>query len=83
MTGFTSSRHPHGLDLNVRDYVMLKYDANGALVWRAIYDGPAHLFDAGICLTVDAQGNAIVTGQSAYAHNNILTHSILTLKYAP
>jgi DNA-binding SARP family transcriptional activator len=83
VTGFTTSQRPVGSDLQQRDYVTLKYDANGALVWQAIYNGPAHGQDFGVCITADGQGNAFVTGQSAAVQSSDPHSTILTLKYAP
>ncbi len=45
------------------DYVTLKYDSSGTLLWRAVYDGTDQ-DDQGRALAVDACGNVYVTGSS-------------------
>lgn len=58
VTGF--SQDP----VNDFDCVTVKYDASGNRQWVARYDGPAHSYDEGRAVTVDAQGRVYVTGSS-------------------
>lgn len=46
------------------DYLVLKYNSSGRLLWRYSYDGPNHLGDFPSELAVDSQGNVVVTGRS-------------------
>ena len=50
------------------DVVVLKYDIDGTLQWSAIYDGfgnPPSANDRGRSIVVDANGDVLVTGDSA------------------
>jgi hypothetical protein len=49
---------------NGLDYVTLKYNASGVLLWRATYNGPADQDDQASALALDAAGNVYVTGAS-------------------
>jgi hypothetical protein len=63
------------------DYVVLKYDKNGNLLWTRFYDNPiVHGNDIVIALALDGYGNIFVTGQSNTAGN---TNSFVTIKYDP
>ena len=75
VTGFTSTTRSDYI--GNRDLVTLKYDLSGALIWKALYDGPQHSADRGICLALDNVGNVIVVGQS-----DAPPSGIVILKYA-
>lgn len=47
-----------------RDYLLIKYDMNGKLLWYRNYDGLMHGNDTVRSLYVDIQGNVYVTGCS-------------------
>ena len=49
------------LDKNI-DLLAAKYAANGALLWKDLYDGPAGLNDIGKYLAVDKAGHIFVAG---------------------
>jgi len=46
------------------DFVTLKYDSQGNLLWERRYDGPAHLADHPTDLAVDHSGSIYVAGES-------------------
>jgi uncharacterized delta-60 repeat protein len=46
------------------DYVTIQYDSCGAERWIARYDGPASVRDQQNALTLDANGNVYITGES-------------------
>jgi hypothetical protein len=46
------------------DYVTLRYDADGALRWEALFNGPVDGADGASSLALDANGNIYVTGGS-------------------
>lgn len=60
------------------DYVIIKFDTNGRLLWKAFYDGCGLGEHVG-GLAVDQHDNVIVTGSSDIGHNIAIT----TVKYAP
>jgi uncharacterized delta-60 repeat protein len=62
------------------DYVTVKYDAsNGETLWVRRYNGPANEQDEARAMTVDRDGNVIVTGGSAGPNGLDFT----TIKYNP
>jgi len=46
------------------DIVTIKYDKNGNIIWKQIFNGPLNFSDRAFALTVDAQCNSYVTGKS-------------------
>jgi len=56
-----SQSEPYSSD---SDYVTIKYDADGAELWTAAYDGPVHGDDRAHAMTIDDAGNVYVTGGS-------------------
>lgn len=63
-----------------RDYLVIKYDAQGRQIWAERYDGPVHQEDAATSMTVDQKGNVYVTGCSQGGEANF---DFATLKYSP
>ena len=63
-------------------YVTLKYDADGNLLW-ARYAGSPLFYDYALALDVDAKGNSYVTGREAYRFKsgNTPVYQFLTVKY--
>src|SRR5205807_1639347 len=49
---------------NGLDYVTLKYNSAGVLLWRAAYNRPADQDDQATALALDSAGNVYVTGAS-------------------
>ena len=63
-----------------RDFYTIKYDNNGNQLWVKRYNGAANADDYPSAMTVDASGNAYVTGLS-YKSNT--TSDFCTVKYDP
>ncbi len=61
--------------LNNDDYIVLKYNSSGALLWRTTYDRVGFKDDAS-AMAVDASGNVFVTGRS----NNGADDDYVTMK---
>ncbi|MCB9264323.1 MAG: SBBP repeat-containing protein [Lewinellaceae bacterium] len=60
------------------DYLTIKYNANGDIVWARTYNGAANGDDVAHGLKVDASGNVYVTGQSQGAGDGV---NMVTIKY--
>lgn len=60
------------------DYVTIKYNSSGQLVWKAVYNGPANANDVPVAIGVDTSGNVYVVGNS-YASSG--KSDVLTVKY--
>ncbi|HMQ69879.1 MAG TPA: hypothetical protein PKA90_10805 [Ignavibacteria bacterium] len=63
------------------DYITLKYDNSGNLMWSRIYDGGVGSDDAPRDMTVDDSGNGYVTGYSFEGTTNGGVNW-LTIKYS-
>jgi hypothetical protein len=53
---------------------------SGAPLWTNYYDGPLEFGDAAVALGVDTNGNAFVTGYSAF--NSYPTYAYVTVAYS-
>jgi uncharacterized delta-60 repeat protein len=60
-----------------QDYATVKYHPDGNILWESRFDGATHSSDWGSSITVDHQGNVIVTGWSSGEDD----YSIVTIKY--
>ena len=67
ITGMVQTLH------NDVDFLTLKYDPNGKLIWRARYNGPGNDVDRARSIAVDKEGNVYVTGDSDNGKGNGLT----------
>lgn len=61
------------------DYLTVKYDANGNLLWQRYYAGSDSVNDSASAVICDIEGNVYVTGY--ISHNG--SEDFLTIKYNP
>jgi uncharacterized delta-60 repeat protein len=64
------------------DYVTIKYDSSGDMLWIATYDGFIGT-DVANDLTIDGSGNIYVTGESQGTLNPWYDFDYATIKYSP
>jgi len=65
------------------DFVLLKYDPDGVLLWSRLYDGPGdpqRRHDHAWGVAVDGEGNAFIAGGSMGVDGS---YELVTLKYDP
>ncbi|MCB9272697.1 MAG: SBBP repeat-containing protein [Lewinellaceae bacterium] len=60
------------------DYLTIKYNANGDILWSRTYNGAANGLDEALAIKVDAAGNVYVTGRSQGTGS---AFNIVTIKY--
>lgn len=60
------------------NYITIKYNENGNIIWKNSFDGTDHLDDIPSAIKVDGLGNVYVTGKSNSLNNN---YDFLTIKY--
>lgn len=60
------------------DYVTIKYDPSGYILWMATYNGPANDCEHSEDIAVDPQGNVYVTG---WGKGNETNWDYVTIKY--
>jgi len=67
------------------DFVTMKYARNGEILWEKRFDGAAHDVDRARSISVDANGNVYVTGESLGASGNgvgrLSELDVMTVKY--
>ena len=61
-----------------KDYVLIKYSAQGAQQWVARYDDTTHFDDYATAVSADREGNAYITG---YANGNGTSEDYTTVSY--
>lgn len=61
-----------------QDYLTIKYDKDGAVLWTARYNGPQHSYDKATTLALDDDSNVYVTGYSYYSERDA---DFITIKY--
>uniref|UniRef100_A0A832DK17 T9SS type A sorting domain-containing protein n=1 Tax=Ignavibacterium album TaxID=591197 RepID=A0A832DK17_9BACT len=64
-----------------KDYLIIKYDSSGTQKWLRRYNGSANKMDEPSAMTIDNQGNIIVTGSSTYLHQGFPKTRYTTIKY--
>jgi len=70
-----------GTDAN-QDYVTMKLEPSGGVLWSASYDSPEHFGDYAEAIETDELGNVYVTGHSSQGGVNGWWSST-TIKYSP
>lgn len=60
------------------DYLTIKYNADGDILWSRTYNGAANGLDEALAIKVDAAGNVYVTGRSQGTGS---AFNIVTIKY--
>ncbi len=61
-----------------KDFLTIKYDSEGKIIWSNRYYGPAHSTDIPNAIAVDNDGNIYVTGESYGMNSNL---DFATIKY--
>lgn len=74
VTGQSDSDPSMGLN---DDYVSLKYDANGNMLWVNRFNGQGNATDRAVKIVLDSLGNSLITGRS----NNGIDDDYVTIKY--
>ncbi|MDZ4711805.1 MAG: SBBP repeat-containing protein [bacterium] len=64
------------------DFLILKYNSSGGLLWARRYDGPQHLSDRLRDMVLDDSGNIYVIG-SSNQEQSLGYSNWLTIKYSP
>lgn len=63
-----------------RDYILIKYDQQGNEIWTRTFNGPGNGYDQAVSVTVDQNGNPIITGSSMQTQS-FGSEEIATIKY--
>ena len=73
VTGYSS------VDVNISDYVTIKYNSAGVQKWIQKYNGPGNNYDEAKFVAVDDSGNVYVTG---YSFGSGTSYDYATIKYS-
>lgn len=65
------------------DYLLLKFDNMGNLIWEQTYGGPGEYNDQPADMAFDQAGNIYVTGLSYQGEVGVQASSYWTIKYSP
>ncbi|HXF48907.1 MAG TPA: SBBP repeat-containing protein [Verrucomicrobiae bacterium] len=65
-----------------RDYILLKYDTNGNLLWEKRYNSSLNSVDEAWAISIDRSGNIVVTGRSI-GSSTPYDYDFATIKYSP
>jgi DNA-binding SARP family transcriptional activator len=65
------------------DFLTLKYDPNGRLLWNPRYNGPANEMDSASCIALDRAGSVYVAGVSGNGNDSTSSQrrDIVVIKY--
>lgn len=66
---------------SVYDYVTLKYDNSGTMLWDKKYNGTGNGDDKAVAIAVDGNSNAIITGQSDQDPSVTINYDMVTIEY--
>jgi len=75
-----------GIFMSTSDYLTIKYDSAGSLLWDTMYDGPYSAKDEARAIAVDVHDNVYITGHSdslkgASTRLPYSTYDCTTIKY--
>ncbi|MCC6864785.1 MAG: T9SS type A sorting domain-containing protein [Ignavibacteria bacterium] len=63
------------------NFLVLKYNSSGNLIWEAQYDGTSHFTDIATAMTVDAMNNIYLTGVTTQIMGTIPDSNYATVKF--
>jgi hypothetical protein len=78
-TGIQNTEAVDGRSL--ADVLTAKFSAQGARLWSRLYRAADFIYDEPIRIALDAQGNAVVTGNSGNGGPSAYLYDVITLKY--
>ena len=63
------------------DFLTLKLDLSGNIIWQNMYDSPFHQYDQANSIALDNAGNVCVTGQGDRDSTTVTNDDYITIKY--